>query len=450
MKNYDFPHDANNLPQQCGIGWLIEDKIKDQAVKGMTQNMLDFYSMKYRKIPQVSGHSVEDLCQAGLDNGFAKIVIFKQGVYLRDFIEKSKNLWDTKYKDCVIVGHILDRQDSWWQIHPQTLYIDLEWWKDADKPNFGIRDDEAPWTALQISRSVQTFSNPNDYNPVEVVATDTPQECKGKSWGWELLYAAVQNGKKIGVWDQDLRNSKEYVYGEMDDYYEKVWNIGQQIWQVQWYASNTENLETEVKDKNTGTVFSTCGGLSPICNAYVENLQPGCNLNFMDVDVIALHMQEQLWSTWDGKNYKKWVEDYMELNPMLASVFACSWNLDMSQEYINDLGVDFHKWWNSTAKSFKLKFHRVDIMNKNRVLQLIGHERTENPGKDIFVDFSNAINFEVNSTVYSKDIRKQIESDYLEYEKNHPDVTLKGLHLNDMDQHHKQPWLHKIFPWNKI
>ena len=46
--------------------------------------------------------------------------MFKQGIVLHNFLEKTKPYWSTEYKNCVIVGHVLDRDEAWWQIHPQT------------------------------------------------------------------------------------------------------------------------------------------------------------------------------------------------------------------------------------------------------------------------------------------------------------------------------------------
>ena len=78
MKNFVLPHGPDKLPQDCGLGWLLNDRIKDKTVEATTANLLDFYSIKYRKIKQVSSYDFVDLCQKGLDNGFTSIMIMKQ------------------------------------------------------------------------------------------------------------------------------------------------------------------------------------------------------------------------------------------------------------------------------------------------------------------------------------------------------------------------------------
>ena len=110
-------HTPDKLPANCGIGWLLDCKIKDKAIEGTTQNLLDFYSFKYREIQQITSNDFVELCNLGINAGFEKILIFKQGIVLENFVENTKEYWNNEYKDCVIVGS-----------HIETLYIDLLWW----------------------------------------------------------------------------------------------------------------------------------------------------------------------------------------------------------------------------------------------------------------------------------------------------------------------------------
>ena len=70
MKHYNFEHTPDKLPPMTGIGWLLNNRILDKAIEGTTQNLLDFYSFKYRRIPQVSSDDFVELCNNGIDAGF--------------------------------------------------------------------------------------------------------------------------------------------------------------------------------------------------------------------------------------------------------------------------------------------------------------------------------------------------------------------------------------------
>ena len=453
MKNYTFEHTPDNLPDNCGIGWLLNNSIQDKAVEGTTQNLLDFYSMKYRKIPQVASYDFVELCQKGLDDGYNSILILKQGILLNNFIEDVKEYWATQYKDCVIIGHILDRsnEDAWWQIHPQCMYIDLEWWEQAGKPFFGERNDTATtWTANNVKRSTETVGyNTNEtYNPEWIVAGNDETSNTYKRTGWNLLNTALMQGKQVGVWNNKLRHQKDYVYGEMNDHHQKISAIGEEIWVSRWYAANTEDLDTKIQAQFTSTVYSTCGGLSPISNAYIQNLKVGGKLICFDADPLALHMQNYVFDNWDGTNWKQFVTEYAELNPILGKHFACMEWLDNVDDYLDSLGQPFIDWWNNKARTFDVEFLEMDIMN---VENMTGHISDNSNNGITFIDSSNAFNYEVNSVLYSKNIRLACESDYLTFFKSYKGkITWKGFDINDCNADSKRPWLPKLFPWQKF
>lgn len=452
-KIWQFDHTADKLPANCGIGWLLNDKIRDKATEGITQNLLDFYSFKYRRIPQVQADEFVKLCNIAYDTGFKKLLILKQGIILRNFIEKSKEYWNNQYKDCVIVGHILDRKHRWWQIHPQCMFIDLEWWVASGRPEFGENDfNDVEWTAPKIGRSEETLGKKNQtYNPTEVWATNDTVQVSGKWQGHNLLRVAMEQGKKVGIWDDNLRDGKEYLYGEMLDHYEKLFQVGSDLWDARWYSANTESLDTVKKDHVCKTVFSTSGGISPIANAYINNLEEGGTLISYDIDTVAVHMQWYISNNWDGKNWSKFVKDYKKENPIIGSRFVCEKDLHFNDEYVEELGEDFVKWWNTTYKTFKHEFRVLDLMAITRMKNELKEEIDWDGDKKVFIDVSNAFNYEINSILYSKNIRLRLESDYIDFFDKYPDkFIIRGFDINLVNNDPKFPYLPKLFPWQKV
>ena len=448
MKHYNFKHTPDKLPDNCGIGWLLNNKIRDKAIEGATQNLLDFYSFKYRKIPQVASHEFIELCNMALDNGFEKLLIFKQGSILGNFIEHSKEFWNTDYKDCVLVGHILDRGNEWWQIHPQTLYIDLIWWKESGKLEFGDKETNVTWSAPNIERSNETLQSEETYNPTWIKSAEGVSTVENRWEGWNLLNAAMAQNKKVGIWNPKLRKAKSYVYGEMLDHYEKVHNIGKELWVSRWFAANTETMDNIIQEQQTSAVYSTSGGVSPLSNAYIRNLKPGGELVCFDIDPLALHMQQYVFNNWNGRNWKQFVTDYAEQNPILGNKFACMEALDLVDEYITALGAPFQEWWNTTAKTFNVKFLEIDIMN---ICAMSDHLEHQDNGDKVFIDVSNAFNYEVNAILYSKNIRLNLEADYIKFFENDKDRYItKGFDINMVNLDPKFSYLPKLFPWQKF
>ena len=453
-KIWRFDHTADKLPEGCGIGWLLDngDRIKDKATEGITRNLLDFYSFKYRRIPQVQADDFVALCNLAYDTGFKKLLICRQGIILRNFIEKSKEYWNNQYKDCVIVGHVLDRGEKWWQIHPQCLFLDLEWWVASGRPELGDKQDGNEWTAPKIGRSDTTLGlQGQTYNPTDIWATGETVKVKGRWEGYNLLRVAMEQGKKVGIWDNNLRDGKEYLYGEMMDHYEKLYQVGHDLWDARWYCANTEDLDTKRKDHKCDIVYSTSGGISPIANAYINNLEEGGRLVSYDIDPIAVHMQWYISNNWDGRNWSKFVNDYKKEAPIIGGRYVCEKDLHFNDEYLEELGEDFVKWWNTTYQTFQHDFRVLDLMSITKFKNELKSEMDEDSNRKIFIDVSNAFNYEINSILYSKNIRLRIENDYLDFFRKYPDkFILRGFDINEVNDDPKFPYLPKLFPWQKV
>lgn len=451
-KIWRFDHTADKLPEGCGIGWLLNDRIKDLTTEGITQNLLDFYSFKYRRIPQVQADEFVKLCNLAYDTGFKKLLICRQGIILRNFIEKSKEYWNNQYKDCVIVGHVLDRGEKWWQIHPQCLFLDLEWWVASGRPELGDKQDGEEWIAPKIGRSETTLGQQGQtYNPTDIWATGETIKVKGRWEGYNLLRVAMEQGKKVGIWDNNLRDGKEYLYGEMMDHYEKLYQVGHDLWDARWYCANTEDLDTTRKDHICKTVYSTSGGISPIANAYINNLEEGGRLVAYDIDPVAVHMQWYISNNWNGKNWSKFVNDYKKESPIIGSRYVCEKDLHFIDEYLEDLGEDFVKWWNTTYKTFNHEFRVLDLMSITKFKNELKSEMDEGDERKVFVEVSNAFNYEINSILYSKNIRLRIENDYLDFFKKYPTKFItRGFDINEVNDDPKFPYLPKLFPWQKV
>ena len=451
-KIYLFDHTADKLPEGCGIGWLLNDKMKDVTTQGITQNLLDFYSFKYRRIPQVASYNFVELCNKAYDSGFKKLLLCRQGIILRNFIEKSKEYWNNQYKDCVIVGHILDRKHRWWQIHPQCMFLNLEWWVASGRPEFGEKQfDDVDWNAPEIGRSEKTLGHKDQkYNPTEVWATGKTVVKSGKWEGHNLLRLAMEQGKKVGIWDNNLRDGKEYLYGEMMDHYEKIYQVGAELWNARWYCANTESLETKRKDHVCKTVYSTSGGISPIANAYINNLEEGGKLICYDIDPVSVNMQWHISRNWNGKDWSKFVKNYKKENPIIGDCFVCERDLPFMDEYLEQLGDNFVEWWNTTYKTFKHEFKVIDVMSLHKFTGELKGEISEDD-KKVFIDVSNAFNYEINSILYSKNIRLQVERDYIKFFEEYPGKFIaRGFDINEVNNDPKFPYLPKLFPWQKV
>ncbi len=142
----------------------------------------------------------------------------------------------------------------------------------------------------------------------------------------------------------------------------------------------------------------------------------------------------------------------MEENPILSSHFACTEFLDDVDTYVDELGEPFIEWWNTTAKTFLLRFDEIDLMDINTMtMHLMDSADKIERDEKVFIDVSNAFNYEVNATLYSKNIRLNTEADYIKFFEYHENKFInKGFVIQSMNIHPKFAYLPKLFPWQKF
>ena len=89
-------------------------------------------------------------------------------------------------------------------------------------------------------------------------------------------------------------------------------------------------------------------------------------------------------------------------------------------------------------------------MAKHKVTTMLEEEISDDDRK-VFIDVSNAFNYEINSILYSKNIRLQLEKDYLKFFSRYPDkFIIRGFDINEVNEDPKFPYLPKLVPWQKV
>jgi hypothetical protein len=426
----------------------------------MSQNLLDFYNIKYKTVTQCASFTIEELCNDAIDLGLKNLLIIKQGCILYDFIDRLEDFIENHAKDAVLIGHILDRGDKWWQIHPQTLFINLEWWETAGRPAFGEKSND-DWDTIQVNRSSESLSGSNDdYNPISITGSTIPVKCQGAWEGHTLLHAALSSGEKVGIWNTEMRQQKENLYAEMNDHGDQIWALGKQLWTSQWFGVNTEDMGIWRKPYNTSAVFSTGGGLSPIINAYQNNLVNGGHLNITDLDPITLMIQSHIWDNWDGTNYSQFIREFVSTNSYMKNHIS-KYNQLEQNDAILDTIPEFVNWWKGNAATFNVNINRIELIDINRMKKQFNRELYRRKygggdGQHIFIDVSNAFNYEVNAILYSRKIRFGLEKDYVSFFKEQGDTFKhKGFTFHELIERddklnqEKFPWIQELFPWQK-
>ena len=67
-------------------------------------------------------------------------LVIQEGIFFFDHVDNNflkitiKNL-----EDYVLIGHVLDRKDRYYQLHPQQFILNVDKWKQIGSPDFNCR-----------------------------------------------------------------------------------------------------------------------------------------------------------------------------------------------------------------------------------------------------------------------------------------------------------------------
>lgn len=447
-----FPHGPDNkVPKTFALGYLINTRCKETYIEGYTKNLLEFYSFKYKKFNQISDTNEVDLFNKALQHGYTKLLVIKQGNVLKDFIETFRDEYNEKWNDVTLAGHILDRQDQYWQLHPQLFYIDLDWWVLADKPDFGFRDidNKDSYTATAPIRSIETLQENEYYNPVSVShGTEIKTYC-GKWEGNELLQKLFSDPTVvIKPWPQYMREKKEYLYPEMPDFYEQNHCISELFQETTgWYVANNEPINKVDQVKNLKVLVTHCAGMSPWISAYINGLKPGGTIMMMDICGVGLAMQHQAFMEWDGVDWNSYIQDVISSNPVMNwKMFRGQRHLERQSNQAKSI-EGFTEWWQSDhRRQINVEHHKIDYLNYRKILRMIKAKLSDmHKDEMLMIDLSNAFNYEYTSLIADLQSRIKIEKEYIKFFDNE-NIYCKTI---DLEKTYKTTSMYKLFPWSK-
>jgi hypothetical protein len=204
----------NNLKN---VAYCIVDNTHDYTdnyAKELMKNISDYtisnlYGEGYDLFVSVN----EDELLSHVTNlGYTHAVIFSTGtefIFGNNFFKKVDELCKT---DFFVYGHILDRQEAYYELHHQCYLINLEKYQAIGRPKIGIQELGSKHIQVQPVRTSENLHD--DYTPLVVSPGNSSVEYKHKMHGHNLISAGLANGYQINAFTEDFRQFKKYYYPE--------------------------------------------------------------------------------------------------------------------------------------------------------------------------------------------------------------------------------------------
>ena len=401
------------------VGWLYNNNIKDKQAEGITQNILEFQSclLSSSGIVQFADSDEYALCKKAYNNGFKKILVIKQGFLDKGFwTSLSKNFH--KYKDSVFVGHIIDKFEKYYTFHPQCFMLDLEWWGSLGFQDFGKKHG-VPWETEQPIRSEENFHD-GGYTPLWIKKGNKNKTYERKLEGWNIIKSALDDGKTIQCWQEDIRNCKDYIYAEI--YHEfalkKYLLFDKKYTTPNFFIHNTEFIHDDTvralkhKDLDIKCIVTPASGINPILYAKILKLKTGDYVLVYDISDEIIKLSKELIESFDGT--------YDPLQTMIEKYDVTTFSGLKYAEHTKDR-INFHfskeedrKWLTEDLPNIKFIYRTIDLFvpgRWNKIFEIL------NSKDNVFIHISNIFNYHITSYNYSykqrlcifEEFKKQLE-----------------------------------------
>ena len=429
--------EAKHESKELTLGWLYNDGITNDFAKGYTKNLTDYWSveMSFYLQNQFADERIDALLKKAHNEGFSKIIVLKQGTTLLwNFQDEFVKFYDNN-PDAKFVGHILDQGESYYTIHPQAFFIDLDWWASVGCPEWGVEhryELPEPFETIEPIRSKENWHD--EYTPHWIAPSKNLKNYSSKRGGWNLVRALIEDGQKILSWNEGIRDAKHYSYAEVEyDGPRHIPGVLDQLGIDIFFIANTETLPNykpwfDYRKKNNPDwngefrkLMVPAAGLSPLIYAFMLDMPKDSKIFVYDISKFAITITQQIIENWDGTNYREFAEKIMrdaapDMNRR-RDIFRGAAQLKDSEETIDKLNEKgFKKWIEEVLPTCEVIYHHMNIMDPHKMKRF-----TNSVKHDDFVSYvhlSNIFHYMPTSFYYGLKQRWQLHNELLDHFKN--------------------------------
>jgi hypothetical protein len=178
-------------------------------------------NLHHKGLSLVQSENEDEMLYYAASQGYRHALVFTTGTEFINGDSYFTLITELSSTDYFIYGHILDRNEAYYELHHQCYIINLEKYKDFGYPEVGKQTlgskhtQDIPW------RSTQNYHD--DYTPVIVSGGDDSKEYNHKCHGWNILSIAFDKDEEVLVFNPDIRNNKRHFYPESpQDFYQQL------------------------------------------------------------------------------------------------------------------------------------------------------------------------------------------------------------------------------------
>ena len=384
------------IKKEQRIAYCILNNIKDYhstTAQEMARNISDYflYFLITRNYDIFINDSTDALLsEVAKDDFYTHAVVVATGTHT----ELTNRLFDAVEEKCkedfTLAGHILDRNDSYYEIHNQFFIMNMKEFKRLGMPAMGDVEWNSPHYKIEPLRSVESVKD-NDL-PIWIKQGWKERQYKEKRHGWNFINIGLENNAVFCDLGTKIRNHKFYLYCEYDHiFYRQVPQLHGFILTCNNMVTpwNSDSLPTHIKINDTLDHYITTGtGLNWIQNLINLGYNSSTKVTFTDINYAVLDFMQSLIEEWDGTDYasfymsklKRIPNNYKDYDLVNHENKIRNWFIDFKNNFPN-----FKQHW-TEIKRLKFNYILIDYYADNNYDFINTDENT-------FMNISNIFNY---------------------------------------------------------
>lgn len=329
------------------------------------------------------------------------------------FTEFSENVSN----DEILVGHILDRKERYYELHYQCYALNVKKMKEINWPDLNHKNDSVLLNVPERSSE----NHHDDYTPLWIKSSNEKKNYYELRFGSNLISKILENGYTIKSFCEKVRRYKFYLYPEN----KKNWlkNLTKYKLQflppqnIDFFVFNTEKyfhigeikkMWHDWKTRETSRIMIPCAGLLIFKLIHDLKLSDDFKLCLYDSSKHATILTKKLLTEWNGKNYYEYVFN----EKMSGDRLGATGNSEQEwKKFIEWFGGE-DKWLKSFIET-KTKilgstmFKQIDLFNYERIEKLgLNNFFTDDSNSIQFLSFSNIFHYKPSALEYDLQTRK--------------------------------------------
>lgn len=330
----------------------------DRQVKRIVLNLFHYWMIEYSYQVKIKIFTYyESALEFASEYNYEHLIIIDIGNDLEikgQFLQELDQFLNEKD---VLVGHILDKKERYYELHRQCFYINTVIWKKIGRPKIG----HVANSKLCVMPNRSTQNHHDDYTPYFIEPSEYKKKYTNLKFGHNLIHEFLKYGYTIRSFDTNVRNSKFYIYPR--DKNNKVSRYLDIIDNKKIYFYNTEKINFEIlKNLNLSRFATVASGLNHLIILKNSKITDDFKLCFFDYNDVSLSFFKDLYKNWDGKDYKDFVYSTKSLEHIKFSFDDNLWNNFICNFKTKENFVSF---FNDISKLINIEYVKIDIMTDN-------------------------------------------------------------------------------------